>query len=183
MLGEILSLIVSTVAGFVGGVFLLRFWMQAVRVRPPGSLGEFTFQLTDWLVKPLRRVVPGVRGYDWASFIGAVLIAILAGMIGTLITGQFSARMVLASSVGILIQWIYYGLMGLILIDVAISWINPYAPMAPFIRSLSDPILRPLRRYIPLVGNIDLSPLIALLLLNILMLVTGRLLVDIFRWF
>ena len=61
MLNSILTLIVDTVAAVLGGVLLLRFWMQVVRVRPPAALGQFTFQLTDWLVRPLRRVLPGER--------------------------------------------------------------------------------------------------------------------------
>jgi uncharacterized protein YggT (Ycf19 family) len=55
--------------------------MQAIRVRPPSSVAQFTFQLSDWLVRPLRRIVPGVGGYDWASLIGAFLI-VLAGDFG-----------------------------------------------------------------------------------------------------
>ncbi len=66
-----------------------------------------------------------------------------------------------------LMQWVFYGLMGLILIGVVFSWVNPYAPMAPFIQALTEPMLRPLRRVIPLIGNIDLSPLVALVLLQI----------------
>ena len=68
---SIVMLIVDTVASVLGGVLLLRFWMQAIRVRPPSTIAQFTFQLSDWLVRPLRRVVPGIGGYDWASLIGA----------------------------------------------------------------------------------------------------------------
>ena len=53
MLIVILTLIVDTIATLLGGVLLLRFWMQAVRVRPPSSVAQFTFQLSDWLVRPL----------------------------------------------------------------------------------------------------------------------------------
>jgi YggT family protein len=74
----ILQLIVDTVAGVLGGVLLLRFWMQVIRVRPPASVAQFTFTLTDWLVRPLRRILPGVGGYDWASLIGAFLVVLLA---------------------------------------------------------------------------------------------------------
>ena len=74
----ILQLIVDTVAGVVGGVLLLRFWMQVIRVRPPASVAQFTFTLTDWLVRPLRRILPGVGGFDWASLIGAFLIVLVA---------------------------------------------------------------------------------------------------------
>jgi len=68
---SIFNLIVDTVATLLAGLLLLRFWMQAVRVRPPLSLSQFMFRLTDWLVLPLRRVLPGLGGYDWASLVGA----------------------------------------------------------------------------------------------------------------
>ena len=75
---SIVMLIVDAIATLLGGVLLLRFWMQAIRVRPPSSVAQFTFQLSDWLVRPLRRIVPGVGGYDWASLIGAFLIVLAA---------------------------------------------------------------------------------------------------------
>jgi YggT family protein len=169
VLTSILSLIVNTVASFLGGILLLRFWMQAVRVRPPSSLAQFTFELTDWLVKPLRRVVAGFGGYDWASLIGAVIVVSLLGTIEAWISGSFWWPLIVKLSISFFLQWIFYGLIGLILIGVVFSWINPYAPMAPFIFALGDPILRPLRRIIPPIGNVDLSPLVALLALQILL--------------
>ncbi|WP_141099417.1 YggT family protein, partial [Pseudomonas nitroreducens] len=69
-------------------------------------------------------------------------------------------------------EWIFYGFIGLLIIEAIFSWVNPHAPLAPFIRALNDPLLRPLRRIVPLVGNIDLSPLVALILLQIAMMVT-----------
>ncbi len=74
----ILQLIVDTAATVLGAVLLLRFWMQAIRVRPPASVAQITFTLSDWLVKPLRRVEPGADGYDWASLIGAFIVVLLA---------------------------------------------------------------------------------------------------------
>jgi YggT family protein len=164
----ILSLIVNSVASFLGGILLLRFWMQAVRVRPPSSLAQFTFALTDWLVKPLRRVVAGFGGYDWASLIGALIIVGLLGTIEAWLSGRFWWQVILALSISALLQWIFYGLMGIILIGVVFSWVNPYAPMAPFIYALGAPILKPLRRVIPPIGNVDLSPMVAMLALVIL---------------
>src|SRR3954469_7865172 len=78
VLYSIFTLVVDTVASVLAGILLLRFWMQAVRVRPPSALAHFMFQLTDWLVKPLRRLLPGVGGYDWASLAGAFLVALLS---------------------------------------------------------------------------------------------------------
>jgi YggT family protein len=83
----ILQLIVDTAASVLGGVLLLRFWMQVIRVRPPASIGQFTFTLSDWLVRPLRRLVPGMGGYDWASLIGAFLVVLLASSVMLLYPG------------------------------------------------------------------------------------------------
>ncbi|MEC4719232.1 YggT family protein [Noviherbaspirillum sp. CPCC 100848] len=172
MLTSILTLIVDTIASVLGGVLLLRFWMQVVRVRPPTTLGQFIFQLTDWLVRPLRRLLPGVGGYDWASLIGAILIIVLSIAINLAIASRFAPEFLVVLSLLRFFEWIFYGFIGLLIIEAIFSWVNPHAPLAPFIRALNDPLLRPLRRIVPLVGNIDLSPLVALILLQIAMMVT-----------
>ncbi|WP_151635714.1 YggT family protein [Noviherbaspirillum aerium] len=171
MLTSILTLIVDTIASVLGGVLLLRFWMQVVRVRPPTSLGQFIFQLTDWLVRPLRRLLPGVGGYDWASLIGAVLIIVLSVAIDLAIASRFAPDFLVVLSLLRFCEWVFYGFIGLLIIEAIFSWVNPHAPLAPFIHALNDPLLRPLRRVVPLVGNIDLSPLVALILLQIAMMV------------
>ena len=167
MLTSILSLIIDVIAGVLRGVLLLRFWMQLERERPPTAIGQFIFQLTDWLVRPLRRVMPGVGGYDWASLIGACLVIVLAVAIDLMLLSQFSIQFLVPLSLLRFFEWVFYGFMGLLIIEAIFSWVNPHAPLAPFIRALNDPLLRPLRRVVPLVGTIDLTPLVALLLLRI----------------
>jgi YggT family protein len=161
------TLIIDTAAGVLAGALLLRFWMQAIRVRPPMSVAQFVFQLSDWLVRPLRRLLPGFGGYDWASLLAAFLVAIMAKVADVWMMSAFSLHTVLLMAVLRVLQWVFYGFMGLLIIEAVFSWVNPHAPLAPFVRALNDPILRPLRRVIPLVGNIDLSPLAALILLRI----------------
>ncbi|MFC5551608.1 YggT family protein [Massilia aerilata] len=168
----ILQLIVDTAASVVGGVLLLRFWMQVIRVRPPASVAQFTFTLTDWLVRPLRRVLPGVGGYDWASLIGAFLVVLLASCV--LLLAGASGQTVLLVALFRFLNWIIYGFMGLLIIEVIFSWINPHAPLAPFVHALNDPLLRPLRRLIPPVGGLDLSVLVALILLQIVKYLLGQ---------
>jgi YggT family protein len=162
----ILQLIIDTVAGVLGGVLLLRFWMQVIRVRPPASVGQFTFTLSDWLVRPLRRIVPGMGGYDWASLIGAFLVVLAASSLMLLagVSGQF----VLMAALLRFLNWIIYGFMGLLIIEVIFSWVNPYAPLAPFVRALNEPLLRPIRRLVPAIGGIDFSVLVAFILLQII---------------
>ena len=167
MLHSIVFLIVDTVASVLAGVFLLRFWMQVVRVRPMASLAQFVFQLTDWLVRPMRRILPGVAGLDWASLVGAYLVALIATVVEVMLSGQMTAQAVMFLSLLRLVTWIFYGLTGLLLLGAIFSWINPHAPMAPFIQALNEPLLRPIRRIVPMIGNIDLSPLVAFILLRI----------------
>jgi len=161
----ILQLIVDAVAGVLGGVLLLRFWMQVIRVRPPASVGQFTFTLSDWLVRPLRRVVPGMGGFDWASLIGAFLVVLAATSVQMLAGVPGVAVLVMA--LFRFVDWIIFGLMGLLIIEVIFSWINPNAPLAPFVRALNYPLLRPIRRMVPPLGGIDFSVLVALVLLQI----------------
>ncbi|GGY62992.1 MULTISPECIES: YggT family protein [Pseudoduganella] len=166
-------LIVDTVAVLLGGVLLLRFWMQATRVRPPSSVAQFTFQLSDWLVRPMRRLVPGVGGYDWASLLGAFLIVVLATSVRWFAGYPFDLIMLMA--LHRFLQWILYGFMILLVVEAIFSWVNPHAPLAPFVRALNEPILKPVRRVVPLVGNLDLSLLVALVLLQIAQLVLDML--------
>lgn len=174
MLTSILTMIIDSVAAVLGGVLLLRFWMQVVRVRPPTSIGQFTFQLTDWLVRPLRRLLPGVGGYDWASLIGAFVVILAAVAIDLVLFSRFVPQYLVLLAILRFVEWVFYGFMGLIILEAIFSWVNPHAPLAPFIRALNDPLLRPLRRIIPLVGSVDLSPLAALILLQVgLRLVSG----------
>ena len=170
---SIVMLIVNAIAGLLGGVLLLRFWMQAIRVRPPSSVAQFTFQLSDWLVRPLRRVVPGMGGYDWASLIGAFLIVLLATSVMFLFGAP--AEIVFLIALHRFLEWILFGFMALLVIEAIFSWVNPHAPMAPFIRALNEPLLTPIRRVVPLVGNLDLSLLVALILLQVAQILLGML--------
>lgn len=167
MLQGIFSLIVNTVAVVLGAVMLLRFWLQWIRIRPPSSLAQFLTQLSDWLVRPLRRVLPGFGGLDWASLVGAGLMALVVVSFDLWMVANFSIGTVLLLALLRLCQWMFYGFMATLIIDAVFSWVNPNAPFAPLMRAINEPLLRPLRRVIPLVGNVDLSPLAALLLLQI----------------
>jgi YggT family protein len=112
-------------------------------------------------------MLPGAGGYDWASLVGAFLVALVVTVLDVWLREAFSPQAVLLLTILCLCQWALYGLIGLILIEVIFSWVNPHAPLAPFVRALNDPLMRPLRRIVPLIGTIDLSPLVALILLKI----------------
>jgi YggT family protein len=172
---SIFSLVIDTIATIFAGLLLLRFWMQAVRVRPPYAMGQFIFRLTDWLVLPMRKLLPGVAGYDWASLIGAclVLLASLAIQLG--VRSAFAVDQWLLLSLLALVHAIAYGLIGLIVLEVILSWVNPHAPIAPTVRALTDPLLGLFRRVLPAIGGIDLSPVLAFLALRIMVFIAESL--------
>jgi len=167
VLDSIFTLIIDTIAIVLAGALLLRFWMQAVRVRPPMEVAQFVYQLTDWLVRPLRRALPGAGGYDWASLIGAFLVALLLTALHVWLGGLFSLKAVFLLAILRVCEWSLYGLMGLLIIEVIFSWVNPHAPLAPFVRALNEPLMRPLRRVVPTIGAIDFSALVAFILLQV----------------
>jgi YggT family protein len=179
VLHSIFMMIVDAVASILAGVLLLRFWMQVVQVRPPASVGQFVFQLSDWLVKPLRRIVPGVGGYDWASLLGAFLVVLLSIIAAVGFVSGFGFQPIILLTLVRFFQWILYGFMATLIIEAVFSWVNPYAPLAPFVRALNEPLLRPLRKVVPLIGNVDLSPLVALILLQIAIRLISSLLLSI----
>ncbi len=178
MIYSIFNLIVDTIATVLAALLLLRFWMQAVRVRPPLSLGQFMFRLTDWLVLPLRRLLPGLGGYDWASLLGALLIALISIALELAIRSAFAIEPLLLLTALSMVHWIGYGFIGLLFIEVIFSWVNPNAPLAPMVSALNEPLMRPLRRIVPAVGGIDLSPLVAFLLLRIALFVADSVLLG-----
>ncbi|MGB8545835.1 MAG: YggT family protein [Azonexus sp.] len=165
--------LLDAVVSFFCTLFLLRFLMQATRVSFAGQLGNFVVSLTNWAVKPLRRIVPGIGGLDWSCVIAALglqllLAAMLIGMAGNGIgpDGGAVALMIVWFAVRSLLRLMIYILIGALILLAVLSWINPYSPLAAPANQLTRPLLDPIRRILPLISGIDLSPLVAILLLQ-----------------
>ncbi|MDL2284197.1 YggT family protein [Oxalobacter sp. OttesenSCG-928-P03] len=172
MVKDVLFFIIDVAAALFGGLMLLRFWIHAARVRPPMQIGNFIYILTNWLVNPLRRAIPGVGGQDWASLVGSILIAILTGVSkAMLIWPVFIPKMAIFLTLLTLFNWVVYGIMGLLILEVIFSWVNPHAPLAPLVNALNRPFLAPIRKLIPPIGGLDLSVMVVFILLG----VAGRL--------
>lgn len=169
---QILAFLLDSVASFFCTLFLLRFLMQAMRVSFAGQIGDFIIKLTNWAVLPLRRLIPGIRGFDWASLIAALLIQLLLAAILVILAGPVDRQpdaillMALWFSLRTLLRSILYIFIGALLLQAVLSWINPYSPIAGPIRQLTRPLLAPIQRVIPPISGIDLSPLVVILLLQ-----------------
>lgn len=149
---------------------MLRFLLQAVRADFHNPVSQFVVRITAPLLKPLRRVVPAVRGYDLASLMLAWLLkALELSIIGALIgASAFPATLVWA--VPALVSLVINIFLFAILIVVILSWINPqgYNPAMVILHRLTAPVLEPARRLIPPIGGIDLSPMLVMVGLYLL---------------
>lgn len=168
MLYQIISFLLDVATGLLGGACLLRLYMQYQRVPFANPVGRFVFALTDWLVLPLRRIVPAAGRWDLASLTGAFLLVLAQYVLLWLLAGAESALVFLPVLAAFgLVRLVISGLTGLLIVYAVMSWVQPGSPLFNVIDRLCAPLLRPIRRIIPLVGGIDLSPLVLLLLLQV----------------
>lgn len=180
MLIEILALLLGTAAQLMTLALLARVWMQWARASFRQPLGQFLLTVTDWAVRPLRRWLPGLWGIDWASVLAAWLVqlaylAIMTSLTGLLHVGAGAVLGVALWALLAVVKSLVYLLMGVIIIAALLSWVNPYSPLGSLFETLSRPLLAPVRRFLPPVGGIDLSPLVALLLLQVVLIMLGHL--------
>ena len=178
MLYQITSLLLEVAAGLIAGTCLLRLYMQYQRismsVRSGNPLAKFIFALTDWLVLPLRRVIPAAGRWDLASLVGAFLMQLALQAVLWLLRGASES----VAAVGIyavfgLARMAISGMTGLVIIYAILSWMQTRSVGADFLERLVLPVLLPIRRVVPLVGGIDLSPLVLLLILQVAGIVLG----------
>ena len=180
MFYQITSLLLEVVAGLLAGTCLLRLYMQYQRIpmsaRSGNPLAKFIFALTDWLVLPLRRVIPAAGRWDMASLVGAFLIQLAQFLILWGLTGMAASlvSVVVLAAFG-LVRMAISGMTGLVIIYAVLSWVQTQSAAADLLERLVMPVLIPIRRVLPLVGGIDLSPLVLLLLLQISAIVLGSL--------
>ncbi len=180
MLYQIISLLLDVAAGVLGGACLLRLYLQHQRIplsaRSGNPLGPFIFAMTDWLVLPLRRVVPAWGRWDLASLIGAYLLVLVQYIVLWLLSGASGALPVvpLLALFGLL-RLLVSGLTGLVIVYAVLSWFQTHSALTDVIERLCAPLLRPIRRLVPLIGGIDLSPLLLLVLLQIASILLGHL--------
>jgi YggT family protein len=181
MFYQITALLLEIVVGLVAGTALLRLYMhyQRVPLSPSAGgvpIGRFIFALTDWIVLPLRRVVPAVGRWDSASMLAAYLLKLAQVAALWLLAGGAGALHLLpVSALFGLMQLAISGLMGLLVVYAVLSWVPADRGLSTLMDRLCSPLLRPVRRVVPLIGGVDLSPLVALVALQVLLIVLGHL--------
>lgn len=182
---RIVFFLLETLFFFLIAAALLRAWMNQLRIRMTVQPGLFTIALTDWLVGPLRRVLPrslAQSRIDWGSLFATLLLALIYGVLWLLLASSVSAApasasaailTVLTMALRILVRTLLQGLMVLLLGYAILSWVQPQAPVMGTLERLCGPILRPVRRIVPLVGGVDLSVLVVIILLQVGLMLLG----------
>jgi YggT family protein len=178
MLYQITALLLEVAAGLLSGACLLRLYMQYQRIplsaRSGNPIGRFIFALTDWLVLPLRRVIPAWGAWDMASLTGAFLIQLARFLVLWVLSGMAeSPLLIFFDAIFGLVRMTLSGLTGLVIAYAVLSWVQTRSPVSELLERLVMPILNPIRRVVPLVGGVDLSPLVLLVLLQIAAIVLG----------
>lgn len=164
-------------------VLILRFMLQMVRADYYNPVAQFVVQVTGPVLRPLRRILPPTGRYDVAAVIALLVVMLLklllyrlASIPNTVIAGYAVgiehvwfgslAWLAVVDAITLVINVWFFA----VLIRAILSWISPggYNPIAEVLDRVTDPLLRPVRRMIPLIGGIDLSPLVVLIGLQVL---------------
>jgi YggT family protein len=170
MFSQAAIFLITTIGGLFALALLLRFLLQLLRAPARNPLSEFVAALTDFAVRPARRVIPGLRGLDLATLTLAWLTEVVQIWLVLQLKGYE-----LGSAVGIALVAIaaiaaidiaklaIYIVMVAVVLQAVLSWVNPYSPLAPLLASVTRPFLRPFQKRVPPIANVDLSPLFVLI--------------------
>ena len=176
MAGQAGLFLLQAVTGFLSFALLLRFYMQAFRVSFSNQVGTFVVDLTNWLVKPLRKALPGLWGLDLASLLPAYLLQVIFTAAVVSLQGDIEAwssagllPLVLWQGVLATLRMSIYLLIGALLVQAVLSWVSPYSPLSQPVAQLTRLFLRPIQRVVPTIGAVDLSPLIAIVLAQVVL--------------
>lgn len=172
-MNDILYFILQIALSLLGIAFIFRAWLYAIRMPPFNPYSQAVIQVTDWAVQPVRKFIAPRKHIDIPSLLVAWICAVvfIVGswilLTGTLMPAHYIPNILLAA-VFTVIKWGLNTVLWLILIQVILSWVNPTAPAMPLLQSLTNPIMEPIRRRLPATGAIDFSPLLALLIVQVL---------------
>lgn len=164
--------IVQTLGSLYLLIVLLRFILQLVRADFYNPISQFIVRATQPILRPLRRVIPGFAGIDFASLVLALIVqlvvmAIIIKLMGYALPAIL--QLLVWSLVGITALFLKIFFFALI-ISVILSWVAPHShnPAAVLVYQLCEPVLAPIRRFLPSMGGLDLSPIFAFIALNLL---------------
>jgi len=176
LLSNALLFLIKTILDLLTLAFLLRFYFQLTRVSFQNQTAQVIVTLTNFAVKPVRRIIPSFGKIDASTLLLAYISQLLLAVC-TLWISEFPLfiasnkiwltilTIAFISTISLSITIFLYS----VLIQAILSWVNPHTPIAPVLNNLTQPILKLLRKFIPAAGNIDLTPLIFIIAAQLLL--------------
>jgi YggT family protein len=182
MLTQIAQLLIVNAFGLFVYALLLRFYMQLLRAPFRNPVGQLVTALTNWMVVPARRLIPGLAGIDLATILLAWILQALMLTLMLWLRG-FAFASAPGAAAGLLfglaaielLQASLYLLIGVVIVQVLFSWFNPRAPLVPIFDALTRPFYTLFQRFVPPIGNVDFSPLFVLIVAQVLLIPIGAL--------
>ena len=176
MINNAILFLLEAILGLLSIAFLLRFYFQLTRASFHNQFAQMIVTVTNFAVKPLRRIIPSLAKVDISTLLLAYLTQITLNFFTFLLNGfpifvagstvwLVMLGLALVGIISISLSIFLYA----VLIQAVLSWINPHTPIAPTLNSLTNPVLRLFRKYIPPAGNFDLSPLVFIIAAQLLL--------------
>lgn len=165
------GLIIETIFGIYIMIVLIRLLLQIVRADFYNPICQFIVKATNPPLKPLRRIIPGFAGIDFASIFLLLALQMLKLFLITLAAGVSLALPGLAViSLSELVSMVLNVYMVSIMIQIILSWVGPgtHNPLTGILHALNEPVMRPARRILPPMSGIDLSPILVFLAIGLL---------------
>jgi YggT family protein len=181
MFAQTLQFLIQTLSDLFVLVLLLRFYLQVAHASFRHPLCQFVMAVTNFIVLPMRRLVPSLKSYDVATLLSGWLVC-LASTVLIMALDQipynFAAPQTWLALALLSVLYLFkkslYLLMGAVIVQAVMSWVNPYNPLAPLLDLLTRPYLRPFRR--AQIGGVDLSPIILFLIVQVILMLPVRML-------
>ncbi|WP_122569596.1 YggT family protein [Pseudomonas viridiflava] len=164
--------VLQTLGSLYLTLILLRFVLQLVRANFYNPLSQFIVKATQPLLKPLRRIIPSIFGLDMSSLVLAIIVQMILMALTLLLTAGTAGDPLLLllwsiiSVTALFLKIFFFAL----IISVILSWVAPGSnnPGAELVNQICEPALAPFRRIVPNLGGLDISPILAFLVLKLL---------------
>lgn len=176
MLAHALEFLLDTLLGLLTLAFMLRFFLQLTGAPFHNQVSQAVVALTNFAVRPLRRIIPSWGWLDTASLTLAfctqlILQALVLWLrdFPLLVADPQVYFALLALAALSIVKFSLYIFLYAVILQAVMSWINPHTVLAPVLDSLTRPLLRPLRRRMPYTGGVDLTPLIVFIAVELLL--------------
>jgi YggT family protein len=164
--------ILQTIGSLYLLIVLLRFILQLVRADFYNPVSQFIVKATHPLLRPLRKIIPSLAGLDLASLLLAIIVQMVLMALTLMLSGYGlgnPVQLLIWSIIGVTALFLKVFFFALI-ISVILSWVaqGTHNPTALLVNQICEPLLAPIRRILPNLGGLDLSPIVAFLLLNLI---------------